>query len=64
MVTETAYRPRVDPLVFCQTLKNGVEPGSGKGVRHQKPERPLGCFALLVSDPFSRPPKIQGLTKH
>ncbi len=23
-----------------------------KGVRHQKPERPFGCFALLVSDPF------------
>ncbi len=27
---------------------------SGKGVRHQKPERPCGCFALLVSDTFSR----------
>ncbi len=26
----------------------------GKGVRHQKPERPCGCFALLVSDTFSR----------
>ncbi len=24
-----------------------------KGVRHQKPERPEGCFAFLVSDPFS-----------
>ena len=26
--------------------------GRRKGVRHQKPERPFGCFALLVSDPF------------
>ena len=26
-----------------------------KGVRNQKPERPFGCFALLVPDPFFRP---------
>ena len=39
-------------LVLCQTLDFGWP---GKGVRHQKPERPFGCFALLVSDPFSRP---------
>ena len=57
-------------LVLCQNSKMGLnrgwEKGSGlgKGVRHQKPERPFGCFALLVSDPFSRPPKIQGLAKH
>ena len=24
-----------------------------KGVRHQKPERPEGCIAFLVPDPFS-----------
>ena len=52
------------PLVLCQNSKNGVEPGSGKGVRHQKCEAPEGPFRLLVSAPFSRPPKIQGLTKH
>ncbi len=39
-------------LVLCQTLDFGWP---GKGVRHQKPERPFGCFALLVSDPFYRP---------
>ena len=32
------------------------KPGPEKGVRHQKPERPFGCFALLVPDPFSGPP--------
>ncbi len=32
-------------------LQEGI--GLRRGVRHPKPERPGGCFAFLVSDPFS-----------
>ena len=42
-------------------LKIGVEPGREKGSDTKSRKRPFGCFALLVSDPFSRQPKIQGL---
>ena len=57
-------RPNRGKPSALSELKSGVQPGSVKGVRHQKCEAPEGPFRLLVSDPFSRPPKIQGLTKH
>ncbi len=37
-------------LVERQVLNLGI----GYGVRSQKPERPFGCFALLVPDPVFR----------
>ncbi len=40
------------PLSFaCETIRAGK--GAGKGVRHLLPERPGGCFAQKVPDPFS-----------
>ncbi|MBX3418015.1 MAG: hydantoinase B/oxoprolinase family protein [Pirellulaceae bacterium] len=38
---------------------SGTKSASEKGVRYQKPERPFGCFALLVPDPFFRSDPIQ-----
>ncbi|QDV27948.1 hypothetical protein Q31a_63410 [Aureliella helgolandensis] len=48
---------RQQSLVHCPSLIFGLPGNSGcpeKGVRHQNPERPFGCFALLVSDTFFR----------
>ncbi len=35
--------------------KSNFGVGSGKGVRSQLPERPIGCFAQLTPDTFTRP---------
>ena len=39
------------PAAAQSCLRHPVALGE-KGVKHQKPERPFGCFALLVPDTF------------
>ena len=41
-----------------------TEVGAGKGVRNVLPERPQGCFAQNVPDPFSGPRRdLEPVTK-
>ncbi len=47
--------PEFQGINVLETLRGFVKVSFGdgreKGVEHPKPERPFGCFALLVSDP-------------
>ena len=57
MVTETAYRPRVDPLVFCQTLKMGLNRGREKGSDTKSRNGPWGASHFWCLTPFPGHPK-------
>ncbi len=54
-VTSKGIAPKAMEVFRPSALSTLYFGWPGKGVRHQKPERPFGRFALLVSDPFSRP---------